>query len=471
MPLRLLAALLLAALLLAPATAAADWPQFRGPGGDGVVGKPLPLAWDAATGEHIAWTVPIDGEGWSAPVVAGGTVYLTAAVPTDAAAAAGPDEYRGGGGRNRSDLQSVDFRYEVLALDAATGRERWRTVTTTRKPPMPRHSSNTYATETPIVDLKAADGEGRIYAAFGMVGVFALTLDGEVVWTRDLGQYRMRAGWGTSSSPVLHDGRLFLQVDNEDQSFLVALDAATGETVWRVDRDERSQYSSPLAWRNSSRTEIVCGGTVARSYDPADGTLLWSLDMELGRSSATPTADGDTLYLGTEFRNRGGSDDGGGYLFAITPGGSGDITPPAGAASSEFIRWKVPGSNIQMASPVVAGGLLFLPERRSGAVNCVDAATGERVYRERVRGAQAFWASPLATELCVYCLDSGGTTHVLAATRDYTVLATNPLGEQTWSTPAAADGALFIRTATDLVCIRDAAGTAADDAADDAAPE
>jgi outer membrane protein assembly factor BamB len=265
----------------------------------------------------------------------------------------------------------------------------------------------------------------------------------------------MRAGWGTSSSPVLFDDKLFLQVDNEQSSFLVAIDAKTGEEVWRVDRDERSQYSSPIIWQNTSRNELIVGGMVYRSYDPGTGKLLWELDMEKGRSSATPLAVGDRLYVGTEFRNRGGADDGGGYLFAIKPGGQGDISPADGETSSEFVAWKVPRSGIQMASPVLCSGHLYLLERRAGVVHCIDAETGEEAYRSRIPGARAFWASPWVSENKVYCVDTGGTTYVLAGGSEFQVLGTNKIDEMTWSSPAVANDSVYFRTASRLYRIAD----------------
>ena len=199
------------------------------------------------------------------------------------------------------------------------------------------------------------------------------------------GAYEMRAGWGTSSSPVLHDGKLFLQIDNEQQSFIVALDGESGDDLWRVNRNEPSQYSTPIVWHNSHRQELVAGGQIYRSYDPGSGKLLWQLDMAKGRSVATPLAVGDRLYVGTEFRDRGGPDDGGGFLFAVKAGGSGDISPKDGGHSSKYVAWKIASSGIQMASPVFCAGHLYLLQRRSGILHCINAQTGATAYRAEFR--------------------------------------------------------------------------------------
>jgi outer membrane protein assembly factor BamB len=286
-----------------------------------------------------------------------------------------------------------------------------------------------------------------------MNGLYCYDLAGNLVWQKDLGSYDTRAGWGTASSPVIYRGKLYLQIDNEEQSFLVALDAESGRQVWRVPRDEATQYSSPVIWQNSQRAELVAGGMIYRSYDPQTGSLLWQLDMAKGRSVATPVAHGDRLYVGTEFRNRGGPDDGGGFLFAVKAGASGDITPAAGASSSEGVAWRCPEAGIQMASPIVCRGYIYLFERRLSIVHCIDAKSGERVFRERVAGARPFWASPWSFHGRVFATDGDGTVHVIEPGRELNVLRRNEIGERVWSTPAMANGSLFLRGIDNLYCI------------------
>ncbi len=440
-------------VLLVAITARADnWPQFRGPRSDGAVGAAgAPCEWDSET--NIRWKVPVPGEGWSAPIVWGNRLFLTTAVAEqpprgNSLQSVRPEPYRGGGGRLRSDLTSAVYSWQLLCLDTETGELLWRRVARKGNPGTPRHSSNTYATETPVTD-----GE-RVYAYFGMNGVYCYDLTGNLVWEKDLGSYETRAGWGTASSPVLYRDKLYLQIDNEEESFLVALDAESGHQAWRVPRDEATQYSSPIIWENSRRTELVVGGMIYRSYDPDTGDLLWQLDMAKGRSVATPVADGDQLYVGTEFRDRGGPDDGGGFLFAVKAGASGNITLPAGASSSDGVAWRCPESSIQMASPIVCRGYIYLFERRLSIVHCIDTKTGNRVFRERVPSGRPFWASPWSFEGRVFALDDAGTVHVIEPGRELSVLRRNEIGERTWSTPAIANGSLFLRGADNLYCIK-----------------
>ncbi|TWU29114.1 outer membrane protein assembly factor BamB family protein [Novipirellula artificiosorum] len=432
-------------------TLADNWPQFRGSGANAVSSAPLPLRWSVEDGEthNIRWQIPVPGEGWSQPVVWDGRIFLTSAVPVAETEGTGPEESVGGDGYRQDDLMGTEYRFQVMCFDVDSGSQLWETTCKQGCPPIPRHSTNTYATETPITDGQ------RIYAYFGMNGVYALDLQGNVLWKKDLGVYEMRADWGTASSPTLFDGRIFIQVDNQVDSFLVALDCKTGDEVWRVSRDEKSQYSSPMVWRNSVRNELIVGGMVYRSYDLDTGELLWQLDMAKGRSSATPIAHGDRLFVGNEFRDRGGEDDGGGRLFCVKPGGSGDITPPEDASKSEFVDWWIEKADMQMASPTICHGKMYLFERRTGNMHCLDISNGTTAYRKRVRGARAFWASPWTDGNRVYALDSDGTTHVFSAGDGYELLAANELDQQSWASPALAGGRIYLRTVDQLYCIDD----------------
>ena len=448
---------LLAALLFAPPIAAGEadgnWPRFRGPHANGVVpGESLPTVWDGASGEHVKWRVPIPGEGWSQPIVVGDAIFLTTAVLVEQPAESGAD--RGRRGRYRGpDLTSATYRYELHKLNADTGATEWVRVARTGSPPLLRHRTNTYATETPV-----ADGE-RVYALFGLTGLYAFTLEGEPVWEKELEPRPMRAGWGTAASPALHGGRLFLQTDSQGASDLAALDAATGEELWRIEREEPSSYGSPVVWETSAGPQLVAGGQTFRGHDPATGEELWRLDMALGRHSSTPVPVGDTLLIGTEYRDRGGDDDGGGYVAAIAADARGDLGSVADGTPRPGVRWATERGGIQMASAAVAGGRIHFFERRGAIAHVLDFATGEKLLKARVPAAGPFWASPLVSGERVYALDENGATHVLDATGpadQLTILARNELGDRTsrfWATPAAGRGRLYVRGEGELICI------------------
>jgi outer membrane protein assembly factor BamB len=391
---------------------AEDWPQFRGPGGTGIGAAKLPTEWDAE--KNVAWKTAIPGRGLSSPVVWGDRVFVTSAIQ--------------GGGRN------PNVQWCVLALDRITGKVLWKQVALEGKPRSPIQSGNSYATETPVTD-----GE-RVYAFFGNHGLFC---------------YDFAGCQGTGSSPTFDGGRLILQVDNEEKSFLVAVDGKTGEELWRMPRDERTNYSSPIVWKNKLGSEVVTSGSNAiRSYDPATGKLLWELALGGGRCPASPTGDDERLYVGGgggggPSRGRGKS-----LFCAVRAGAKGDISLKSGQNSNEGIAWSQPRGDLEMASPLAFHGHVYILSQSGGLVSCLDAKTGKTLYRERLPNAQNFWASPWAAGGHVYALDSAGTTFLLEDGPEFELLARNKLKDKCWATPAAAGGSLFLRGNDTVYCIR-----------------
>ena len=469
---------LLLGLLVVPGSLWADgWPQFRGLGSRGIsLDKNLPHEW--GTERNVRWKVAIPGAGWSSPIVWGDKVFITTAVSTEPVAegregrrefgqrqgerggrpqgqqrrparGSGPEgrRQRYGGGRGGGPPTTV-YRWEVYCLQLDTGDILWHQVAHEDRPRNRTHRSNTYASETPVTDGQ------RIYAYFGMVGLFCYDLSGKLLWKKDTGEYPMRSNWGTASSPVLHEDSIFLQIDHEAESFLLALDKKTGAEQWRLPREEGSNWSTPIIWKNSKRTELVTTGTVTRSYDPETGKLLWSLNMGGGRSSSSAAGDNDLLYLGTEERGRPGSDSSGGTLFAVKAGASGDVTPEPGVRASAGVSWSLPGAGPSMASPLVYEGYVYILDRRRGAVSCYDAQTGAIAYQDqRLDGARAFWASPWGNKGKIFCLDETGSVYVLAAGPEMKVLGRNTLSEKFWASPAMTSGAILLRGVNHVYCV------------------
>jgi outer membrane protein assembly factor BamB len=433
--------LFLAVVIFLFSSCTSNWPQFRGPDSNQLTReKKLPEEW----GQHqnIAWKLKLSGRGWSSPVVWGDKVFITAAVLEDPSL---QWEQREGGERRLVNPPDAEYRWEVYCLDADTGDERWRQAAHRGTPEIPTHRDNTYASETPVTDGK------RLYVYFGMTGLFTYDLDGNLLWEKDLGNYPTRGNWGTSTSPVLWKNNLYLQIDNEENSFLVALEAATGDERWRVQRSEKSNWSTPVIWKNKVRTELVTGGKTARSYDPETGELIWELNVGGGRNISSPAFDRERIYLGNEKRS-----DGGGTLFAVIAGAEGDITPGEGASTSQGVAWSTPESGLSMPSPLLFEGLIYIVERRGGMIFCYEAATGEPVYQKvRIPDAGPFWASPWIANGKIYCLDERGTTHVLEPGREFTLVAQYKLDDKFWSSQAIAGHAYFFRGVEYLYCIRE----------------
>ena len=443
--------------LLDTTTRADDWPQFRGPAGSGVVtDAKSPSEWGAE--KNVAWKATVPGVAWSCPIVVGDKVFLTTAFsdgqPKPKSGFGGGKGGGGGFGKDRAAPKET-YQFKVVCLDRATGKPVWEKVAKEARPAIPTHGSNTYASETPV-----SDGE-RVYAYFGMTGLYCYDLDGKELWKKDLGTFSMMAGWGTSSSPVLAGDKLFIQCDNEEKSFLTAFDKKTGKELWKVSRSERSGWSTPYVWKTKDRTDlVVIGGQKIRGYDPADGKEVWALDVGGGQCSASPVADGERLYVGVGqggggFGKGGGGTGRAGTLFAVTAGAKGEITLKGGESSGDGIAWTASKAWPGASSPLVYDGFVYVIDRNGGTISCFDAKTGKAAYtKERIPGAGAFWASPWAADGKIFCLDETGAAHVLKAGAEFEVVRVNKLGRDTyWATPAAAGGSLFIRSVDSLYCI------------------
>ena len=433
--------LILAATLLASLSHAQNWPQFRGADSRGVLdGASLPDTWSAT--ENVAWKADIPGRGWSSPVLWGDTVFLTSVVSQGELEAPKKGLYFGG---DRPDAPDVLHQWKIYALDLNTGALRWEKQVHEGKPGTPRHLKNSYASETPVTD-----GE-RLYVYFGNLGLYCLDFEGNMVWERAMPPVKIRYDWGTASSPVLHEGRLYIVNDNQDASYLVALDAKTGDEIWRVAREEASNWSTPFIWRNSGRTELVTlGSDAVRSYG-LDGQMLWSLQGMSSITIATPYAEGDLLYFSSGYVG----DRKARPIYAVRAGASGDISLAEGATSNEWIAWSLPLAAPYNPSTLVYRERLYVLYDR-GTVSCYNALDGTAIYEgERLPKGAGFTTSPWAADGKIFCLNEDGVTHVLEAGDQFKVIRSNALTDDDMgmATPALTEGRLLLRTGTRLYAI------------------
>ncbi len=417
-----------------------NWPQFRGPGARGISENDnLPSRWSGD--ENVAWKRDLPGRGWSSPVIWGDRVFVTTVENEGDSEKPKKGLYFGG---NRPDVPTSVHRWKLICLDLNTGEPLWEQVAHEGPPKSPLHLKNSYASETPVTD-----GE-RVYAFFGNMGIFCYDMEGNEVWSRPLPVVRTRFDWGTAASPILYGDRLYYVYDNEDDSRLVALDKRTGDEVWNVQRDEKSNWATPYIWENELRTEIITPGSgKVRAYD-LDGQLLYEFGGMSSITIATPYSDSGLLYVSS------------GYvldkkkpLFAIRPGATGDISLGEEETSNEHIAWCQKQAGPYNPSTIVYDGLLYVLLDR-GFFACYDAKTGEEVYgRQRLPNGRAFTASPWAYDGKVFCLNEDGVTFVIRAGREFELLGTNPLSDDTlcMATPAMAGRKLLIRTATSLYCL------------------
>jgi outer membrane protein assembly factor BamB len=426
-----LLAVLLGALPVPFLQAADNWPCFRGSAAGVSEGQNLPATW--STTENIAWKVHVPGRGWSSPVVWGDKVFLTSVVSDGKVEEPKKGLYFGG---ERPKPSAERHHWMVWCFDFRSGQKLWQQEAHQGPPPSTVHVKNTYASETPVTD-----GE-RLYAYFGNVGLFCYDLGGKPLWSRTWGSFKTRYGWGTAASPALHQRRIFLVNDNEDKSFVVALDAKTGKQLWRVERDEKSNWATPFVWENELRAELVtCGTKRVRSYD-LDGKLLWELGGMSSIMIPTPCARHGLLYVSS------------GYVldpkkpvFAIRPGGMGDLSRE-GSDASHVIAWQLKSAGPYNPSPLVYGDYLYVLYDM-GLLSCYDARTGKALYEKQRLGGQ-FTASPWGYGGKVFCLSEDGDTTVVEAGPKFKVLGKNSLDEMCLATPAAVRSSLLVRTLTSL---------------------
>ena len=424
--------------------AADNWPQFRGSGALGVSENVnLPDKW--STTENVLWKRDIDGRGWSSPVVWGKRVFLTTVINEGKSEEPRKGLYFGG---NRLRTPTSIHNWKVVCLNLDTGKVCWEKLARKGKPQGPIHIKNSYASETPITD-----GE-RVYAYFGNHGLYCYSVDGKQLWKKEWPAYKTRYGWGLAASPVLHKGRLYIVNDNEQKSFLVALDAKTGKEVWRVDRyGEKSNWSTPYIWENKLRTEIITPGTRKnRAYD-LNGKLLYQFGGNSSITIATPYAKFGLLYVTSGYvgdRKK--------PMFAIRPGAKGDISLESDKDKNEYVVWCQRRAGPYNPSTITYGDLMYVLLDR-GLAACYEAKTGKHVYGpERVvpRGG-AFTSSPWAYNNKVFFLDENGVTYVLQVGREFKISHTNRLNakeDMCMATPAMVGDKLIIRTEARVYCFK-----------------
>ena len=432
---RPVAALLLAMILTTSVVADDHWAQFRGPGSLGVAeDATLPDKW--STTENVAWKTEIPGTGWSSPAVWGDSIFVTSVVSSVAGEAPKKGLYFGGERKPATDVH----QWMVYCVDFKTGRIRWQQEVKKGPPEIARHLKNSYASETPVTD-----GE-RVYAYFGNVGLFCFDMKGKLLWSKKWGPFATRYGWGTAASPVLYKDRLYVVNDNDTESFMVALNAKTGEQIWRVEREQGTNWATPYVWETGSRTEIVTPGTKkVRSYD-LNGKPLWEFSGMSSIAIPTPFSRHGLMYIASGYvgdQHR--------PVYAIKPGASGDISLKAGETSNSFIAWYQPQAGPYNTSPIVYGDYYYTLYDR-GFFTCHDAKTGKIIY-DKIRidpGVNAFTSSPWAYNGKIFCLSEDGDTFVIQAGNEYKLVGKNSLDEMCMATPAIVRGSLIIRTASKL---------------------
>jgi outer membrane protein assembly factor BamB len=411
-----------------------QWASWRGPLNTGVAphGDP-PLKWDEKT--NVKWKIAIPGKGSSTPIVWGDSVFVATAVDTGRAAKPGEQVARPKSLDEKVAQPKTIHQFILMCLDRQTGKIRWQKVCAERLPHEGHHETHSYAAGSPTTDGQS------VWVSFGSRGVYCYDFSGNLKWERELGLMWTRFGFGEASTPVLHQGALVLNWDNEAKSRLIVLDAKTGSTRWEVDRDEVTSWNAPCVATFNGKTQIVVNGTKkARGYDFATGRLLWECGGQSINAIPSAVAADGVIYCMSGY---------GKYLaIAVPMDARGDLT------DGNQLLWKHSKGTPYCPSPLLVDGKLYFTQALSNLMTCLDAKTGKPYFElERLNPATSFYGSPVSAGGRIYIVDQKGTGLVLKQSTKFEVLAVNKLDAEFDASPAVVGRQLFLRGHHSLYCI------------------
>lgn len=436
------------------ATAAAaeqNWPQWRGPLGTGIAPSANPpITWSETN--NIKWKVKIPGSGSATPIIWDNRIFIQTAIPTGKKVEATPEKSdapapatntppanqaqpRRGGGMGGPKPTEV-YRFVVLCLDRQTGKELWQQ-TAREEVPHEGFKANdgTFASSSPITDGQ------HVFAYFGSRGMHCYDMNGGLKWSQDLGRMRIVMSFGEGSSPALAGDTLIVNWDNEEGSYIVALDKKTGKTLWKNPRDERSSWSTPLVVESNGKPQVITTATgKIRSYDVETGKIVWECGGLTRNVIPSPVAGNGLVYCTSGYQ--------GNALLAIRLGRTGDLT------GTDAIAWSYGKSTPYVPSPLLYADKLYCFANNKGMLSCFDAATGKPFYtEERIEDIPDVYASPVGAAGRIYFTGRNGVTVVVKPSDKLEVLAINRLDEKTDASPVAVGKELFLRGREYLYCI------------------
>ena len=425
------------ALALGGSVGAADWPQWRGPRGTGITDdKNLPERWSAT--ENVAWKAALAGIGVSSPIVSGTRVFVTSQIGAGVRRPGNHPRLAQGGNAvagERALPTSRDDRtvFLVEAFNRVDGRRLWEYRVDAEGPLPGVHDKHNLASPSPTTDGQ------MVYAWFATGQLVALDMNGKPVWQRNLGKEisPFDINWGHGSSPTLYQDLLILLCDHGPAAYLMAVDKRTGKEKWKTDRGRgRMSYTTPFVVEAAAGPELIINSSErVDAYDPRTGAYLWHTGGTNQFPIPSPTFHDGIVYMSRGYRS--------GPYMAIRPGGRGDIT-------SSHVVWQINTGAPYISSLVFDGGLLYMAND-VGAITVVDAATGAKVWQERVEGI--FSASPVAGDGKIYFVSETGETIVVRAGREPRVIAKNDIGERLIASPALSGGQIFLRSDGQLFCV------------------
>ncbi|MBN1290640.1 MAG: PQQ-binding-like beta-propeller repeat protein [Candidatus Latescibacteria bacterium] len=401
-----------------------NWPQWRGPTATGSApdGNPL-VTWSEQ--QNIRWKIRLPGTGYSTPAIWGNDIFVTAAIP--------PENFTP---PKRGENPKQPIKYILMAIDRASGKIHWEKISREEIPHEGQHDTSTWATSSPITDGK------YVYAYFGSRGLYCYSINGDLVWEKDFGDMTIRRAFGEGSSPALYKNRLIVNWDHEGQSFILALDSATGEEIWRKNRDEVTTWMTPLVVEESGKAQVIATATNrVRSYDLNTGEIIWEGEGLTANVIPSPVAANGVVYVISGHR--------GSALRAIRlSAAKGNID------GTDAVLWSYNQDTPYVPSPLLHNGLLYFLKSNQGILTCVNTATGQPYYaNQRLESIRDMYASPVGTGDRVYFLSRDGVAMVIKHGPVYNVLATNKLDDNFDASPVIIGDELYLRGHQYLYCI------------------
>lgn len=429
-----LAFLVFLACSLCFAAGEGDWYYWRGPAADGMAVGDAPIHWSDT--KSVRWKTEIPGRGSSSPVIWGDRIFVTTAIKTgeDAKPAASTP---GGKPQLTTPGPQAEHRFDILCLDRKTGKILWQRTAITAVPHAGYHPTyGSLASNSPVTDGK------NVYAFFGSRGMYCYDVNGKLVWKKDFGvQMRMRMAFGEGMAPVIHGNRLILIFDHEGDSFMVVLEKNTGKEIWRVNRDEKSNWAAPLVVDYRGQRQIVVSAVnKVRSYDFETGKVIWECAGLGSNTIPQPVRQDDLIFAMSGHQKPN--------LMAIRLGRQGDLT------GTDAIVWSQTRGNSYTPSPVIYDNKLYVLTD-NGMVSCYNARTGQPYYHQtRLPKAYSFKSSPVGANGKIYMASENEDVLVLKMGEKFEVLATNTMTDQIFiATPAIYGGEIFLRGQNTLFCI------------------
>lgn len=409
-----------------------QWASWRGPlaTGEAPHGKP-PTEW--SEDKNIRWKVELEGKGHSTPIVWGDYIFMTTAIPV------GPKltpKYSGRPGAHDNSPITQRQSFVLVALDRKDGSVRWKKELHEALPHEGAHISASLASASPVTD-----GE-HVFVSFGSYGVYAVDFDGNVVWEQQLGKMHSKHGHGEGSSPVLHKGKLIVNWDHEEQSFIICLDAKDGSEIWKKNRSEVTSWSTPIVVTHKDVDQIIVPGTERmRAYDLDNGEILWECGGLSNNIVASPVAWENMVFVGSSYEKRA-------MLAVDLNGAKGDIT------GTENVVWTKTDLTPYVPSPLIYGGAIYYLRHYQGVMSRVDAKTGQNAPGGfRLRGIANVYASPVAAAGRIYVTGIEGNTCVIDGGEVPRVLAVNTLNDDFYASVAIVGDEIFLRGEKSLYCI------------------